>query len=149
MLDINQARLDYARLNGFVDDTFCLPMPSRQEAREWTTEEKLQRARANIGKAFAHFGIPEGEGVDCVYECTGAEPCIQMGIFASRPGGRLLVIGMGSSNVNLPLLSAATREVDIVGVFRYVDTYPEALRLLSENEECVPLLCFRIPVSHI
>jgi L-iditol 2-dehydrogenase len=42
---------------------------------------------------------------------------------------------MGSTTITTPLLSAATREVDIIGVFRYTNTYPEAIRLLSEDEE--------------
>jgi len=42
---------------------------------------------------------------------------------------------MGSTTITTPLLSAATREVDIIGVFRYTNTYPEAIRLLSEDQE--------------
>lgn len=45
-----------------------------------------------------------------------------------------MLIGMGSRNVMLPLSSAACREVDILGSFRYCDTYPEALRMLGSGE---------------
>ena len=42
-----------------------------------------------------------------------------------------MLIGMGSPTVTLPLGAAATREVDILGCFRYCNTYPQALALLS------------------
>ena len=45
-----------------------------------------------------------------------------------------MLIGMGTSNTTLPLSAAATREVDILGSFRYANTYPEALQLLSSGE---------------
>ena len=38
---------------------------------------------------------------------------------------------MGTRVALLPLSTAALREVDILGSFRYADTYPEALALLS------------------
>lgn len=41
---------------------------------------------------------------------------------------------MGSCNVTLPISAAATREVDILGSFRYANTYPEALDLLSSGK---------------
>ena len=46
-------------------------------------------------------------------------------------GGRVMLIGMGTRVALLPLSTAALREVDILGSFRYADTYPEALSLLS------------------
>lgn len=40
---------------------------------------------------------------------------------ATRPGGAAVIVGMGDSEVNIPLSSALIREVDIKGVFRYVN----------------------------
>jgi L-iditol 2-dehydrogenase len=44
-----------------------------------------------------------------------------------------MLVGMGSRNITLPISSAATREVDILGCFRYANTYPTALSLLSSG----------------
>lgn len=44
-----------------------------------------------------------------------------------------MLIGMGTRIAVLPLSTAALREVDILGSFRYANTYPEALSLLSSS----------------
>ncbi len=49
-------------------------------------------------------------------------------------GGKVMLIGMGTRNVMLPLSAAALREVDIHGSFRYANTYPTALTLLSSGQ---------------
>lgn len=41
---------------------------------------------------------------------------------------------MGASAQLIPLGTAAAKEVDIVGVFRYANDYPEAIRLLREAD---------------
>lgn len=42
----------------------------------------------------------------------------------TKSGGVLTIVGMGaSSNVELPLFNALSREVDIKGVFRYANEY--------------------------
>jgi L-iditol 2-dehydrogenase len=53
---------------------------------------------------------------------------------AAATGGKVMLIGMGTRNVTLPLSSAALREVDIQGSFRYANTYPAALGLLSSRK---------------
>ncbi|SNX81734.1 related to sorbitol dehydrogenase [Melanopsichium pennsylvanicum] len=71
------------------------------------------------------------DGFDVVFECTGVPTCVQTGIFASKAGGKMVLIGMGNPIQTLPIGSASLREVDIVGVFRYANTYPIALGLLA------------------
>ena len=41
---------------------------------------------------------------------------------------------MGTPVMTLPISAAALREVDLVGVFRYADTYPRAITLLQSEE---------------
>lgn len=41
---------------------------------------------------------------------------------ATCPGGTLMLVGLGSEMVSVPLVHAAIREVDIKGVFRYCNT---------------------------
>jgi L-iditol 2-dehydrogenase len=60
-IDINQTRLDFAKSSGFAEEVHCLPV-----------------AKERITSALSQFG--EEEGFDVIFECTGAEPCIQMSI---------------------------------------------------------------------
>lgn len=53
---------------------------------------------------------------------------------AAITGGKVMLIGMGTRNVMMPLSAAALREVDIHGSFRYANTYPTALALLSSGQ---------------
>lgn len=43
-----------------------------------------------------------------------------------------MLVGMGHPIQTIPLGAAALREVDIVGVFRYSNTYPESIELVSQ-----------------
>ena len=60
-----------------------------------------------------------------------------------------MLIGMGTRNTMFPLSSAALREVDIHGSFRYANTYPEALALLGSGklENVEKLITHRFPLS--
>ena len=50
----------------------------------------------------------------------------------------MVIVGMGSPNQSLPLSSAALREVDILGSFRYANTYPIAIDLMSKARSNLP-----------
>lgn len=51
---------------------------------------------------------------------------------ATRPGGKVMILGMGSPIQTLPISAAALREVDLCGVFRYANAYPTSIKVLSE-----------------
>jgi L-iditol 2-dehydrogenase len=43
------------------------------------------------------------------------------------------IIGCGNSNLNIPFMHASFREIDIRFQFRYHETYPKAISLVSEG----------------
>ncbi|KAI0915009.1 GroES-like protein [Ustulina deusta] len=73
----------------------------------------------------------EDEGVDVSFECTGKEACMQTCLYATRPGGKVIMVGMGTPIQTVPLSVAHLKEIDILGIFRYANTYPTGIRLLS------------------
>lgn len=94
-IDINQARLDFAQENGFAQQVQCLPVADKAK----TTEDQLRRAKDTVAAALSKFDQPDG--FDVVFECTGAEPCIQMSVHVSFPA-LLLVQTEPSSSAYRP-----------------------------------------------
>ncbi|KAJ9649438.1 hypothetical protein H2201_004975 [Coniosporium apollinis] len=133
--DIDAGRVNFAVENGFAHRGFTVPMK-----RGKTIEESFEIARetaASIGKVEKSSGEPVGE-VDAVFECTGVPSCLQAAIYATRPGGRVMLIGMGTPVQTLPISAAALREVDLVGVFRYANTYPTGIEVVSKKAPDYP-----------
>mmetsp|Transcript_9716 Transcript_9716/g.19810 ORF Transcript_9716/g.19810 Transcript_9716/m.19810 type:complete len:81 (-) Transcript_9716:1007-1249(-) len=57
---------------------------------------------------------------------------------------------MGKPTVEIPLLTAAVREVDIRGVFRYVNCYQAALDLVASGAVDVkPLVTHHFPLAQV
>ncbi|XP_068611488.1 sorbitol dehydrogenase-like [Brachionichthys hirsutus] len=81
-------------------------------------------------------------------ECTGAESCIQTAIYATRSGGVVMMVGLGSEMTTVPLINAARREVDIRGVIRFCNTWPTAIAMLASGKLNVkPLVSHRFPLE--
>ncbi|KAH6630087.1 chaperonin 10-like protein [Chaetomium sp. MPI-SDFR-AT-0129] len=136
--DIQPDRVQFAVDNGFADAAVVVPM-----TRPETVEAKLAFARevAGLVKGTVVPGGKEGEvfgEVGVTYECTGVETCLQAAIYATAPGGRIMLIGMGNPIQTLPISAAALREVDLVGVFRYANTYPRVIQLLASKDPKLP-----------
>ncbi|KAK2771319.1 sorbitol dehydrogenase [Colletotrichum kahawae] len=134
--DIQEDRVKFALDNGFADAGIVVPAKRPQ-----TIEDKLAYAQdvAGLVKAAKIDGNEIGE-VNATYECTGVETCMQTSIYATRPGGKILIIGMGTPIQTLPVSAAALREVDFVGVFRYANTYPKAINLIATKPKGLPAL---------
>lgn len=124
--DINVGRVDFAIANGFATHAHhpCVPLQPPE-----SVDDKLALAKES---ANAAADIAGGE-VDVTFECTGMEICVQTGIYATRPGGTLLLLGMGVPIQTLPISAAALREVDILGGFRYANTYKDGIEIAASG----------------
>ena len=80
-IDIQQARLDFAKSYVATDTHLSMPANPGEERAAWSQ----RHAAAIIDK----FGLSDRgpSGIDVVYECSGAEPCIQTGILLLKRRG--------------------------------------------------------------
>lgn len=126
-----------------------------------TQEHRLERARQlgalktydprSVDVASAVMEETGGRGVDVAIECAGAESALQSCLGAATRGGRIVVVGLGDdATYSLPMVNLAVRELDIVGVFRYVFTYPAALDLVASGKvDMKKIVTHRFPFQDV
>ena len=129
--DVDAGRLAFAVENGFANASFKV-----NGIRLEKIEDQLASAQG-IAAEIGETNIDDeaiGQ-VNAVFECTGVPSCLQAAIYACKAGGKVMLIGMGTPVQTLPISAAALREVDIVGVFRYANTYPTGIELLRRAQK--------------
>lgn len=87
-VDVNQSRLQFAAQNGFVDTiinssapAFTLKKSTKGPSSKLPHQEAMDKAKYVAEGILAAAGMPANAGFDVVFECTGAEPCIQSAIY--------------------------------------------------------------------
>ncbi|XP_073106207.1 sorbitol dehydrogenase [Elaeis guineensis] len=89
-----------------------------------------------------------GADIDLTIDCAGFSKTMSTALNATRAGGRVCLVGMGHHDLTVPLTPAAAREVDIVGVFRYKDTWPLCIEFLRTGKiDVKPLITHRFGFS--
>ncbi|XP_033226375.1 sorbitol dehydrogenase-like [Belonocnema kinseyi] len=85
---------------------------------------------------------------DKTIDASGAQSSIRLAILATKSGGTAVLVGMGAPEVQIPLIDALIREVDIRGVFRYVNDYADALALVASGKVNVkPLITHNFKIE--
>lgn len=143
--DIDRGRINYALANGFANKGYIVAPQHHAEE----TAEKFAAAKelATDVMQIASLNEIDFEGADVTFDCTGKEICMQAGLYvsilttvkrpstdllqATRPGGKLIMVGMGTPIQTLPMSASHLKEVDIIGIFRYANTYPVGIKLIS------------------
>ncbi|KAK8934999.1 Sorbitol dehydrogenase [Platanthera zijinensis] len=86
--------------------------------------------------------------IDITFDCAGFGKTMSTALNSTRVGGKVCLVGMGHDEMTVPLTSAAAREVDIVGVFRYKDTWPLCIEFMRSGKiDVKPLITHRFGFS--
>lgn len=92
--------------------------------------------------------LTSDQGVDRVFECSGAAPAYKLIYEHSAPGATAVLVGMPIGNVSLDIVSVQAKEITFQTIFRYRNVYPKIIRLLSSGKLNVkPLISAKFPFS--
>lgn len=85
-----------------------------------------------------------GSPIDVTFDCVGFTKTMSTALKVTKSGGKVCLVGMGQDTMTLPLTGAAARELDVLGIFRYCNTYPLCIDLLQSRKIDVrPLITHR------
>lgn len=119
-VDLEDFRLDIARRVGATHTV---------NAR---TEDAVARIR-EITHGLGSLPMSHA-GVDVAFETAGSVPTCRMSLEAPKPGGVTVLVGLPPDpDFSLDIVSAASRETDIRGIFRYANCYPAAIGLVASG----------------
>ncbi|MCA6219995.1 NAD(P)-dependent alcohol dehydrogenase [Photorhabdus antumapuensis] len=112
-------------------------------------DEKLEIAKQYPGlhpvnsKVLAEKvnALTNGNGVNTLFECSGAKSVIATISEHIAPGGIAVLVGMPIDPTPLDIVSAQAKEITFKTIFRYANMYPRTIRLLSSGKlKVTPLL---------
>ena len=127
MIDIDRARLAFAKKMQLANSTFEMPLKGHEG------EEKADFAKRIASETLKLYG-QNFELADVVFECTGIENCVNVGIHSAAPGAKVVLVGMGSPVQSINIGAAALREIDLVGLWRYANTFTTAIDLIASGK---------------
>ncbi|EDS38767.1 sorbitol dehydrogenase [Culex quinquefasciatus] len=91
-----------------------------------------------------------GGPADRVLECTGSQPGIRTAIKATRNAGRICLVGLGNDDVQLPMVDAISREIEITTAMRFNHDFPAALEIVASGYVDVkPLVSHHFDLKHV
>jgi len=93
--------------------------------------------------------ITGGRGVDVVFETAGSVVTTQMTVEMVRKGGKVVLIGLPSvPRVDFDVIKVIDKELDVLGIFRYANTYKGCVDLLNAGKvDLATLITHRFPLE--
>jgi L-idonate 5-dehydrogenase len=74
-----------------------------------------------------------GGGFDVVIEASGTPSAIRQTIELTQPGGTIVLVGLSPEEVSLPISNITTKELQIVGSYRFANVFDDAINLAASG----------------
>jgi L-idonate 5-dehydrogenase len=82
-------------------------------------------------EALDKYKVDKGQ-FDAVFEASGSEAALRLGLDTIAPRGVLVTVGLGG-DISLPMNQIVAKEVDLRGTFRFHAEFATAVRFLNEG----------------
>ncbi|MCD6470054.1 NAD(P)-dependent alcohol dehydrogenase [Candidatus Bathyarchaeota archaeon] len=122
VIDIIDYRLDYAQKLG--------------------ASEVINASKTDVIKQI--MKLTQGKGVDVIIEASGSPKAIKQALEIIKPGGRIILVGYPLIEVPILIDKILAKELDILGVHRYANVFPTAIKCVASGKIDVKSL-----VTHI
>jgi L-iditol 2-dehydrogenase len=97
----------------------------RQRALRYGATQVLDPRETDVATA--------GLDVNAFVDATGSPQAVMSGIKAVRPAGTAVLVGVGHSEMSLPVEHIQNLEITVTGIFRYTDTWPAGIHLVASG----------------
>jgi L-iditol 2-dehydrogenase len=101
-------------------------------AKKFGAEVILNPAKDNLIKEV--LARTNSRGIDQAFEAVGIEPTVNNAIEVVRKGGKVVLVGNLSANINFPLQSVVTREIKVLGSCAIRGEYETVLQLINAGK---------------
>lgn len=140
MVDIDEARLEFAKKHKIADKTYQMPLRGEPESSSDFSLRIGEKIRDDLGIGY----------LDTALECTGVQSCLNLCIGMLIPGSKVIMVGMGSPVQELNVGVALVREVEILGVWRYTNAFQAAIDLIAaEMVDVKSMISHRFDIENV
>lgn len=115
-----------ARAFGATEIVVSDPMPLR---RDYIAQHGADEVIDPVSTELADYA----ERFDVYLDASGNTRAVQSAFAAIRRGGTAVLVGMGALDYEVPIAMLQHREITLTGTFRYVNTWPTAIELISSG----------------
>ncbi|MCL1831212.1 MAG: NAD(P)-dependent alcohol dehydrogenase [Oscillospiraceae bacterium] len=122
--------------NIYMADIFDIRL---NKAKELGATEVINSA--NVDLVDRIMELTDNLGVDMVFEAAGNPETAKLTQQVVKKGGKIVIIGNVHGEVPFNLIRLATREVDLVGIFRYLNLYPKSIDAITSGIIDIKSIC--------
>lgn len=99
------------------------------ERRERALSYGATRVIDPVAEDVATLGLD----VNAFVDASGSPRAVDAGIRAVRPAGTVVLVGLGNPEMTLPVEQIQNLEITVTGIFRYTNTWPAAIHMVSSG----------------
>lgn len=129
----------------YIADLFNLRL---QKAKDLGATVTINTGEADLVERIME--LTGKEGVDIVFEAAGSPITTNMAQYTAKKGGKIVMVGVVHGEVLLNINRLASREIDILGIFRYLNLYPSSIEAVASGLIDIASVCTDIyPFSDV